>query len=291
MKKLLVGFIGQGFIGKNMADNFEKRGYSVIRYSLEPKFIKNKNLIKNCDVVFMALPTPTTPKGFDNSLLKKAIKLVGKGKIAIIKSTILPGTTAKLQKENPKLYVMHSPEFLTEANAVFETANPERNIIGIPKNNSVFKQKAELVMSLLPKSSYLLVCSSFEAELIKYAGNSFFYLKIVFMNILYDYSEKIGANWDKISEAVSKDSRIGKSHMKPYHKTSGKIGRGAGGHCFMKDFEAFIEGYSKSNKKDILGINFLKSTRNKNLDLLLSSKKDLDLLSGVYGNKILKKKK
>ena len=25
---------------------------------------------------------------------------------------------------------------------------------------------------------------------------------------------------------VSKDSRIGKSHMKPYHKTSGKIGRG-----------------------------------------------------------------
>ena len=68
-------------------------------------------------------------------------------------------------------------------------------------------------MSLLPKSSYLLVCSSFEAELIKYAGNSFFYLKIVFMNILYDYSEKIGANWDKISEAVSKDSRIGKSHM------------------------------------------------------------------------------
>ena len=53
----------------------------------------------------------------------------------------------------------------------------------------------------------------------------------------------------KYLEAVSKDSRIGKSHMKPYHKTSGKIGRGPGGHCFMKDFEAFIEGYSKSNKK------------------------------------------
>ena len=288
---MLIGFIGQGFVGKSMADSFEERGYSVVRYSLEPEYAENKDSIKNCDVVFIAVPTPTTPKGFDNSLVKKVIKLVGHGKIAVIKSTILPGTTSKIQKENSKLYVMHSPEFLTEANVVFETANPERNVIGIPKDTAVFREKAEFVMSLLPKSPYSLVCSSEEAELVKYAGNSFLYLKIVFVNILYDYSKKIGADWDKIAEATGRDPRIGKSHMKPYHKTSGKVGRGAGGHCFMKDFETFIEGYSKLNKKDISGINFLKSGRNKNLSLLLSTRKDLDLLSGIYGGEILKKKK
>ncbi|MDP2947117.1 MAG: hypothetical protein Q8N88_03300 [Nanoarchaeota archaeon] len=282
MKKLLIGFIGQGFIGKNYADDFEKRGYKTTRYSVEEKYKNNKEKIKECDVVFIAVPTPTTPNGFNDKIVREAVKLVGYGKIAVIKSTILPGLTESIQKQHPKIFVFHSPEFLTEANAVFETANPERNIIGIPKNSSVFKKKAKLVMSLLPKSPYSLICSSQEAELIKYAGNSFFYLKIVFMNILYDYSKKIGANWDKIAEAVSKDSRIGRSHMKPYHKTSGKIGRGAGGHCFMKDFEAFIEGYSKSNKKDILGINFLKSVRDKNLDLLISSKKDLDLIKSIY---------
>jgi 3-hydroxyisobutyrate dehydrogenase-like beta-hydroxyacid dehydrogenase len=30
-KQPLIGFIGQGFIGKNMADDFESRGYRVDR--------------------------------------------------------------------------------------------------------------------------------------------------------------------------------------------------------------------------------------------------------------------
>jgi predicted dinucleotide-binding enzyme len=34
-KKPLIGFIGQGFIGKNYANDFEKRGYEVIRYANE----------------------------------------------------------------------------------------------------------------------------------------------------------------------------------------------------------------------------------------------------------------
>jgi UDPglucose 6-dehydrogenase len=223
MKKLLVGFIGQGFIGKNMADNFEKRGYSTVRYSLDKKFIKNRDLIKNCDIVFIAVPTPTTPRGFDDSIIRKTVKLVGEDKIAVIKSTILPGTTSKIQKENPKLYIMHSPEFLTEANVVFETANPQRNIVGIPENNRAFKEKAGLVMSLLPKSSYSLICSSSEAELIKYAGNNFLYLKVVFINILYDYSRKIATDWSKIAEAVSQDPRIRKSHI-----SGGGHGKGSG---------------------------------------------------------------
>ncbi len=28
-----IGFIGQGWIGKNYADDFEHRGYRVVRYS------------------------------------------------------------------------------------------------------------------------------------------------------------------------------------------------------------------------------------------------------------------
>jgi len=33
MEKQKIGFIGQGWIGKNYADNFEERGFTVIRYA------------------------------------------------------------------------------------------------------------------------------------------------------------------------------------------------------------------------------------------------------------------
>ena len=56
-----IGFIGQGFIGKNYADDFERRGFEVIRYALEEPYRANKEKIRECDIVFIAVPTPTTP--------------------------------------------------------------------------------------------------------------------------------------------------------------------------------------------------------------------------------------
>ena len=87
-KKPLIGFIGQGFVGKAYADDFENRGFKNVRYALEEPYRNNKDLIKDCDIVFIAVPTPTTEKGFDDSIIRGAVKLVGKGKIAVIKSTI-----------------------------------------------------------------------------------------------------------------------------------------------------------------------------------------------------------
>ncbi len=61
---MTIGFIGQGFIGKSYADDLERRGKKVVRYSLEEPYIKNKDRIRDCDIVFIAVPTPTTPEGF-----------------------------------------------------------------------------------------------------------------------------------------------------------------------------------------------------------------------------------
>src|SRR3989344_5672703 len=119
MNKVKIGFIGHGVVGKNCADDFEARGHVVIRYAKEKPYHKNKNAIKDCDIVFIAVPTPTTPDGFDDSIVREALSLVGKGKIAVIKSTIVPGTTRSIQKENPDVFVMHSPEFLTESTAAY----------------------------------------------------------------------------------------------------------------------------------------------------------------------------
>src|SRR3989344_7504685 len=105
MKK--IGFIGQGWIGKNYAFDFEERGFPIVRYSLEAEFVSNKNKIVSCEVVFIAVPTPTTPAGFDDSIVRGVIPLIGEGKIGVIKSTLLPGTTALLQKEYPNIFLIH----------------------------------------------------------------------------------------------------------------------------------------------------------------------------------------
>lgn len=297
MKKPHIGFIGQGFIGKNYADDFERRGFSVTRYAMEEPYRQNKETIQKCDIVFIAVPTPTTPKGFDLSIVRAVLPLIGKKKTAVIKSTVLPGTTEKLAQEFPDILVMHSPEFLTEATAAHDAAHPNRNIIGIPKKSKVYRAQAQAVIDILPRATYESICSATEAELIKYGGNNWFYFKIIYINLLYDVSQKLGCDWDTIRDALSADPRVGKSHLMPVHK-SGTIGsdnfdlikrkkgssggRGAGGHCFIKDFASFVTLYEKL-LGDSTGRSVLNALAKKNSELLHASGKDIDLLEGVYG--------
>lgn len=276
-----IGFIGQGWIGKNYADDFEERGFEVVRYALEEPYIFNKSAIAECDIVFIAVPTPTTPKGFDDSIVRDAIKLIGVGKVAVIKSTILPGTTESIQAENPNIFVFHSPEFLSVSTAQEDARKPQRNIIGIPVDDQIYIDKANEILSILPQADFSLITNAKEAELFKYLRNCFFYTKIIYMNMLYDLAEKIGCDWEVLKTIMANDPWIGKMHIDPVHKS----GRGAGGGCFIKDFSALRGFYSKHIDNDKSNEVF-NSLEQKNLELLLNSGKDLELLKTVYGNNL-----
>jgi UDPglucose 6-dehydrogenase len=290
-KKPLIGFIGQGFIGKNLADDFENRKYPIVRYALEEPYVANKELIKNCDIVFIAVPTPTTPEGFSDGALRKVLPLVGKGKVAVIKSTLLPGKTEKLQEAFPHCIIVHSPEFLTEKNAVYETHKPQRNIVGIPKKTKQHTISGEQVLRVLPKAPFEVVCSSREAELIKYAGNCYLANRVVFMNALYDLAVSEGVRYEVITKAMAADTRIGGTHMKVVdnsgHKGA-KAGRGAGGHCFPKDLAALRLHAEETLGKDSRSAKLLQNIENINLELLCESEKDMDLLRDIYGQDVLK---
>jgi UDPglucose 6-dehydrogenase len=139
------------------------------------------------------------------------------------------------------------------------------------------------VLAILPPAPFQTIVSATEAEIIKYAGNCFLATKVIFMNMLYDYTAGYGGDWEHIREAVVADERIGTSHMTPFHQS----GRGAGGHCFIKDFEAWLQSYA-AMVGDKKGIAALAALRDKNVDLLTMSGKDIDLLMGVYGEKVVK---
>ena len=284
-----LGFIGQGWIGKNLADHFGERGFDIVRYAKEPAYEMNKDAIGKCDIVFIAVPTPSTPQGFDDRILRAVLPLVGKGKTVVIKSTILPGTTDKLAGDYPDIFVLHAPEFLRETSVRHDIDYPDRNIVGIPEayfENGEWQKMADAVIAILPKAPYRLVCKASEAELTKYGGNNFLYVKVVFMNIMHDLATSHGARWDVLAENMKADPRIGTSHMQPVHQYShmgGKEGRGAGGHCFIKDFAAFARLYEEIHPNDKEGIALLNAFESKNNRLLRDTGKDVDLLVEVYG--------
>ena len=286
-----IGFIGQGWIGKHYADDFEARLYDVVRYSLEEPYIHNKEAVGECEIVFIAVPTPTTPEGFSYSAVEDALTLIKSGAIAVIKSTLSPGTTEALQQKFPELFVFHSPEFLREAQAAYDAAHPDRNLIGIPIDNDEYRKRAARVLRVLPEAPYSQIMSARSAELVKYAGNCFLMTKVLFMNTLYDLTVQSGQSWDDVRSALIKDPRIGESHTQPVH-VSGHIEdktsttqRGAGGHCFIKDFEAFRQYYKEVvGEDDAFAV--LSSQVAYNNRLLKESGKDLELLQGVYGEMI-----
>ena len=69
--------------------------------------------------------------------------------------------------------------------------------------------------------------------------------------------------------------------MNPMHQK----GRGAGGHCFIKDFATFADLY-ENIVGDQEGVAVLRSLEKKNKALLAATNKDGDILRGVYGGSI-----
>ncbi len=280
--KPLIGFIGQGWIGKNYANDFEKRGFNTVRYALEEPYKNNKKKIQECDIVFIAVPTPTTPRGFDASIVESALPLVGNGKIAVIKSTVLPGTTKRFQEKYPDIVVLYSPEFLSESTAQYDVEHPFSNIVGIPVETKRHRAAAEQLLSILPPSPSTLIASSTEAEIIKYSHNASGYVQIILFNLIYDLTKKLGCNWSVIEKAVELDPMICNRYARPEHKS----GRGAGGGCFIKDIAALRELYEKMLPGDTKGLQVFHALESKNIDLLLGSGKDDKLLRGVYGDRV-----
>lgn len=274
-----LGFIGQGFVGRNIADNFEHRGYSVVRYALEPEYALNRQYIADCDIVFIAVPTPTTANRFDYSIVEQAIRNVGYGKIAVVKSTVLPGTTQKLQDTFKDKVILFSPEFLCESTAAYDAAHPMFNIIGMAYDSAGHRKAAETVNKMLPQSDHNFIVRAQAAEFFKYIHNIHGYARVILSNLLFDLASEINVDWADVKLIMDNDPMMSPYYNSPVHKG----GRGAGGNCFIKDMASFARLFEESRPNDVLGIEVLKAMEKKNLELLALSNKSQDLVQGVYG--------
>ena len=235
MTKFKVGVIGNGFVGESQAFAFSPTSDLRI-YDIDPlKSTHTKEELDHCDFIFVCVPTPMKKDGSqDISFIEKVFKEAVEGPIYIIKSTILPGSTKKLQNKYPKLSILFSPEFLTERTAKLDMLTQARIVLGGDDN---LTNKAAKLFEQRFMNKHIIKTDSTTAELIKYMNNTFFATKVSIVNEFKLLADKLGANWEDALYGFTSDSRIGDSHL----HVPGPDGRlGYGGTCFPKDVNALI---------------------------------------------------
>lgn len=195
-----------------------------------------KKGITDVSVIFLALPTPSSPNGAaDLSYVEEVAGQLGfllKNYVVIINKSTVPVGTAELVRKNVAkackvdFDVVSNPEFLREGFAVSDFMKPDRVVIGTSSNRArgVMKQ---LYSPFVRQGNPIYFMDERSAELTKYAANSFLATKISFMNEIANICEETGADVDMVRLGMGSDERIGKRFLFP--------GIGYGGSCFPKD--------------------------------------------------------
>ena len=240
-----IGVVGNGYVGGAIAHGFSpaSTGKCEVRvYDVLPERSMNtlEETINESDFIFVSVPTPMNKSGsislkFINEAFKQIDEVNKKeNNIIILKSTVVPGTTEKLQKKYPSLNIVFNPEFLTEKSARLDFINQTRVILGGSKIHT--SQVAELFNERF-KYCHTIQTDYKTSEMIKYFSNIFFAVKVSFANEMKLVCDTIGADWDTALEGFVADGRIGDSHL----NVPGPDGKmGFGGSCFPKDINAFM---------------------------------------------------
>jgi len=255
-QKTKIGIIGLGYVGGAVRDWFEKKPASCMRrhgadrqkeidlfFYDKYKKIGSVAEVNKADIIFVAVPTPFHEKGgYDDSAVKDALKNIQNGKIAVIKSTVVPGSTEDFQKRYPKKTLLFNPEFLTAKNSKKDFLKPGIQLVGY--SNSKGKSLAPKILRLLPKAPYSKIVQAKEAEMVKYFINTFLATRVIFANQIYDLCRKLkGLDYEVVRDCVIQDKRIGHSHFEVFADGY----RGYGGLCLPKDTRALIQHAGKLN--------------------------------------------
>jgi len=235
MKNYKVGIIGNGVVGE--AQSFAFSPISNVKiYDKNPlKSTHSSKEVNQCDIVFVCVPTPMNSNGSQNlEYINEVFEAATEVPIYVIKSTILPGTTDKLQKKYPNLKIIFSPEFLTERTAKLDTITQSRVIFG---GNIMYTKEVENLYKQRFMNRHFIHTDTITSELIKYMNNTFFATKVSIMNEFKKLSDIVGADWETALHGFAADGRVGDSHLH-VPGPDGKLGYG--GTCFPKDVNALL---------------------------------------------------
>jgi len=236
-----IGIKGQGYVGTAIKIGF-KEHYNVETYDKFDLAKSTRSTIKDIvdrtDIIFVCVPTPMRKDGTCyTGIVEEVIREINEtadGQIIVIKSTIPPGTTDRINQEYTRSTVIFNPEFLTEANFLEDFKNQSRIILGGDRKGT---NKLRQVYSKVFPHATIVKTGSKTAEMVKYFINCFLATKVSFANEMYSVCEQVGIDYDKVVEYATYDERLGKSH---WAVPGPDEDFGFGGHCLPKDLSAII---------------------------------------------------
>jgi len=245
-----IGIVGQGYVGKAVKSVFEKH-YDVLTYDIKYTLSNTEtleDLVRETNVIFICVPTPMNKDGSCNmDIVEDVISDINDSinidilnhyfdceRTIVIKSTIPPGTTERLDSKNDNINIVFNPEFLTEANYLEDFKNQNRIILGGKRPGTTIVKR--IYSKVLPDTT-IIKTGSTHAEMVKYMTNTFLAVKVSFANEMKEICDKLNIDYDKVVEYATYDERLGKSHW-AVPGPDGKLG--FGGSCFPKDIHALV---------------------------------------------------
>ena len=207
-----------------------------------------ENSIKEADMVFISVNTPTKVSGFgagyasDLKWVESSARQVAKfssGHTIVVEKSTVPVRTAELIQKilleseeisNKKLKeksfsVLSSPEFLAEGTAINDLENPDRVLIG-GEDYEAMKSLSSIYENWIPAEK-ILFTNVWSSELSKLTANAFLAQRLSSINAISALCEETGADINEVAYAIGSDKRIGNKFL--------ASGPGFGGSCFQKD--------------------------------------------------------
>ncbi|MCW2751092.1 MAG: hypothetical protein JWR83_2202 [Aeromicrobium sp.] len=231
-----IAIIGLGHVGKALRERLEGV-CELVTYDVADGQGYPHDELATCDLGFICVGTPSSPDGSaDISDVVDAVNAAPFGLI-VIKSTVPPGTTDRLAAETGKT-ICFSPEYTGESTWVgstwqqFEDAAAFQIVGGLPAARAGV---LDVLVSLFGPSTVMFQCTAAEAEMIKYAENTYFATKVTFVNEIARLCAAIGIDWHTVREGWLLDPRVERDHTAVFPDAPGFAGR-----CLPKDLDALI---------------------------------------------------
>ncbi len=282
--------VGQGFVGGSLARVLVERGVDVHVHDKAKKAAplatshqSIRELVESSrsGIFFVCVPTPMRPDGgadvsIVEGVLRELSEVQGK-RVAVVKSTVPPGSTARWNKEleGTGTRVVFNPEFLRESSALEDMRHQSRVILGGPRPH--INRVKEFYQTVFPEVP-VVKTSSTVAEMVKYFTNVHLAARVVLSCELAQVCEALAkggedVDYDKVVEYARHDPRLGGSHM----SVPGDDGvPGARGHCFPKDLNALIRVAKEAGVRPSV----MEALWEKNLEVVPPDERDWEKMVG-----------
>jgi len=237
-----IGIIGFGFLGRALAHGFSLTTNIKIYDAYDNNYDTIEDTVNSSDFIMVGVPTPMYGDGRQDlsnidDVVENVARVAESKKIIVLRSTSIPGATRNYAEKYSDHVFIFQPEFLTERSSKLDFINAARIIIGHDPDEDFYAKEVERLYRIRFPHTPIYLTTWEAAEVVKYMCNTFFAIKISFLNEIYDIAEHINVPFEDLKKMFLADGRIGNSHTDvPGHDGY----RGYGGKCFPKDVLAFV---------------------------------------------------